>query len=189
MKEFDEKQAIDVIRTMILQSQKKYRDGADHFLVWGWFIVAAALLHYANIRFKLGVPAGYIWVPAIGVPLVVAIVKEVKSGTKHQATSFVEYCLGGLWSGSMGPTIVMIMLGLTYGWVIIYPAFIAVFAWGTCTSGVILKFKPLIIGGVSAFVLAILAVFITTAEILLILALAIIITHIIPGYLLKRQEK
>lgn len=188
-KEFDEKQAIDVIRKMILQSQKKYGRGANHFIIWGWFIVVAALFHYANISLKWEIAPAYIWFPAIGVPLLVAIVLGLKSGVKHKATSFVEYSLSGLWSSSMGISIVLVLLGFTYGWVMVYPAFIAFFAWGTCATGVILKFKPLIIGGVFAFLLAISAVYVTTAEILLIMALAVTITYIVPGYLLKRQEK
>lgn len=188
-KAFDEKQAMEVIRTMILQSQKQYGRGAYHFIVWGWFIVVAALVHYANISLSWGISAAYIWFPAIGLPLLVAIVQGLKSGSKQKTTSFVAYCLSGLWASSMGISIVMVLLGLTYGWVQVYPAFIAFFAWGTCTTGIILKFKPLIIGGVAAFLLAVSAVFVSSAEILLIFALAITITYIVPGYLLKRQEK
>ncbi|MGF1585544.1 MAG: hypothetical protein ACFCUM_09505 [Bacteroidales bacterium] len=187
--EFDEKQAIDVIRSMILHSQKKYGKGADHFIVWGWCIVTAAVLTYMNFLLKLGISPGFIWFPAIGLPLVIAILKGVKSPTKNQRRSFIEYSLSGIWLGSNGVWLVMVLLGFTYGWVMIYPAFIAFFAWGTFTTGVILKFKPLIIGGFSAFILAIAAVFVTTAEILLIMALAITITYIIPGYMLKKQER
>jgi hypothetical protein len=63
---------------------------------------------------------------------------------------------------------------------------------GTFISGGILKFKPLVFGGIASFVLVALTVFIPALSesfngALLMLAASIIVSYLIPGYMLKRS--
>jgi hypothetical protein len=59
----------------------------------------------------------------------------------------------------------------------------------TFLSGVILKFKPLMVGAVCCWTLAIISPFINVQYQLLLIAGAVIAAWIIPGYLLKRKFK
>jgi hypothetical protein len=59
----------------------------------------------------------------------------------------------------------------------------------TFLSGIILKFKPLVIGGISCWLLAVVSVFIPMEYQLLCIAAAVIFAWIIPGYLLKANFK
>jgi hypothetical protein len=69
----------------------------------------------------------------------------------------------------------------------IIPFIILLYGIGTYVTGKIINFKPLIIGGISCFVLAICITFINNENRLLILAFALLVSYIIPGILLKRQ--
>ena len=71
----------------------------------------------------------------------------------------------------------------------IYPFFIILYALGTFVSGTILKFRPLIIGGLIAWVLAIVAVFLEYDYQILMAAAAIPISYIIPAYLIQGRRK
>jgi hypothetical protein len=71
----------------------------------------------------------------------------------------------------------------------VYPFFIILYALGTFVSGNILKFKPLIIGGILAWGLAIVAVFLEYDYQMLAAAGAILVSYIIPAYLLPGKRK
>jgi hypothetical protein len=59
----------------------------------------------------------------------------------------------------------------------------------TFLSGVILRFKPLRIGGIACWLLAIAAMFTDYQYQLLLLALAVIAAWIIPGFILRAKFK
>ena len=66
---------------------------------------------------------------------------------------------------------------------------IALYGLGTFASGGIIKFKPLIIGGIASWVIAVISLFIAPEYTLLSISVSIIIAYLIPGYMLKSKEK
>jgi hypothetical protein len=56
-------------------------------------------------------------------------------------------------------------------------------------SGVVIKFKPLIIGGIGCWLLSIGTLFISYDYQLLMLSAAMVVAWIIPGYLLRAKYK
>ena len=59
----------------------------------------------------------------------------------------------------------------------------------TTTSGLLIKFRPLIIGGMSFFIFSIATTFVSNEYIALIVGAAIICGYLIPGYLLKSAKE
>jgi len=59
---------------------------------------------------------------------------------------------------------------------------------GTYISGTMLRFKPLIIGGVWLWVVAIVAFSVSVQDQYLVAGIGLVIGYLIPSYLLKRQE-
>jgi len=72
---------------------------------------------------------------------------------------------------------------------LIDPMLLVLYGMPTFLSGIILKFKPLIIGAVCCWVLAVISPFIDIEYQLLLIACAVIVAWIIPGYLLKQKFK
>jgi hypothetical protein len=70
------------------------------------------------------------------------------------------------------------------GWINAWPFFILFYGLGTFVSGKILKFAPLVIGGVFNWLLAIASIYVDFDYQLLIAAAAILTSYIIPGHLL-----
>jgi uncharacterized membrane protein YgaE (UPF0421/DUF939 family) len=58
----------------------------------------------------------------------------------------------------------------------------------TTTSGLLIKYRPVILGGMAFFVFSIAATFITNEYISLIVFGAIICGYLIPGYFLKSAK-
>jgi low temperature requirement protein LtrA len=70
---------------------------------------------------------------------------------------------------------------------LVNPFFLMLYGIPTFLSGIILKFRPLIIGGIACWVLSVVATFIPYNYQLLLLSVAMLVAWIIPGYALKSK--
>ena len=85
-----------------------------------------------------------------------------------------------LWMG-IGISFFVLSLVITNtpgGWLIAYPFFILFYGLGTFISGMFLKFRPLVIG-----------VFLPYDYQILIAAIAILTSYIIPGHIIQSNRK
>ena len=96
-----------------------------------------------------------------------------------------------LWWGFCFTLLVVLVMASfqKLSWSSTYAFIIALYGLGTFVSGGILKFKPLIIGGIISWIMSVLALFVEPINILLVMALSIVIAYLIPGYMLKFKEK
>ncbi len=186
---FNEQQGLEVIREMISSSRQNFSESAAHFLIWGWSIVIAALIQYIVILLESGFNTLYTWFGAIGIAAILAIYTGYRQEKKSQATTYVDRLMGALWGGSGGVFVILGMIGFMHSWVVIYPLIIAVYAWGVLVSGALLKFRPMIIGGIASFFIAGIAVFTMNVHILLLLIASLVVSYLIPAYMLKYQRK
>lgn len=184
---FDEKQSMDVIRQMISNAQYNISESAVYFIVWGTLITVAAIAQYVLIITSTYFNYLYMWGFAIGLGIAFTIYKSISGSENKQRKTFADQAISGLWTGSSGMFILITLIGVTHNWLLVYPVFMAVYGWGCFASGYILKFKPLILGGIAAFLCAFAAVFVQNEAILLILAASLISSFIIPGVMLKKS--
>ncbi|MCK9400924.1 MAG: hypothetical protein M0Q51_13160 [Bacteroidales bacterium] len=103
----------------------------------------------------------------------------------HLDTAFIY-----LWYGFFFTLMVILAfsIGGKISWEISNALIISMYGLGTFVSGGILKFKPLIIGGISCWIIALGAFFVPGHYMLLLVSLSIIIAYLIPGYLLRRAH-
>jgi hypothetical protein len=69
----------------------------------------------------------------------------------------------------------------------VYPMVLVLYGIATFVSGGVLQFRPLVIGGICCWVLAVAAMFLPFEYQLLALAAAVAAAYIVPGYLLSKQ--
>lgn len=188
---FTHQQSLDVIRDMIRHSQQKFSQHAVSFLVWGWAISIAAVITYLYFMFGWGFNLYYVWIPAIGLPSIWAFYAGMKEGRKANAgnRTHIDTCMTALWGGSAGMFAILMLVGVTYNWIVIYPLLIAVYGWGVLVSGALINFQPLVWGGISNFFIAGIAVFVQSEAILLLLVAALVCSYLVPGYMLKYSDR
>jgi hypothetical protein len=73
-------------------------------------------------------------------------------------------------------------------WQTTYPLIISLYGLGTFVSGGVLKFKPLIIGGIACWIISIIAFLVPPMTVLLLTALSVVVSYLIPGYMLKARK-
>jgi hypothetical protein len=128
------------------------------------------------------------WVIVIGV--VFSIYRGMKEDKKSKATTYIGDSMKYLWIGMGIAYFVLSMILSKTGWgTTVFPFFILLYGLGTFVSGSIIKFRPLVIGGIMAWGLAIGAVYAEYDYQMLFGAAAILVSYIIPAYLLRSKNK
>ena len=188
-KEFSTNDRIALIEEMINKAKSNFSDDSFLYLLWGWVIFICSVGHFILLKTGLLKYPEYIWV-LTWIAVLVQIFYIFKVNKKKRIKTYTDEIIGYLWM-SFGFTMffITIILGYTSNWVALYPLLLFLYGTPTFLSGVIIKFMPLKIGGISCWILAFVAKFTPNIYILLLLALAVIAAWIIPGYLLKIKFK
>ena len=179
-------ESIRIITDMINKTKVNIRQGSFHLLFWGWLRLACSLAEYLLFKFTDYASPWYVWlfvVPGVFVSIIYGYVKGRKSrlytyGDKLYVWTWMAFLFASVVlfviasddMGSVGPFIIT-MAGI--------PTFI---------SGVIIKFKPLIIGAITFWMLAIIAHFAGQEVAPLVVPVAMLTGYLIPGYLLKMKN-
>jgi hypothetical protein len=114
----------------------------------------------------------------------------MKEGKKKEATTYIGDSMKYLWMGMGISYFVLSMILSKMGWETnIFPFFILLYGLGTFISGKLLQFKPLVFGGLSAWALAVTSTFFEYDYQMLFGAAAILVSYIIPAYMLRSKNK
>lgn len=192
-KTFNERDSLAVITEMISKSRHQLSESAFDFMLWGFATLLAATGQLILLQWEQTHPySWYTW----GVAMTLAGIssgiynsgREKKKGYK----SHVDHMMSYLWGAFIVFMLVILLNGPAMGWNVAYTLIIGLYGVGTFCSGGLLKFKPLMIGGVSAWVLAGISTVLNYYSVdfqvtLVLLALSIITSYLIPGYFLKKS--
>jgi Fe2+ transport system protein B len=185
---FSPSESLQLIQSMIDKTKKSLSSDSHYFLLWGWLTFAACtgqfvLKHFVNYEKHYLVW----WVTFIGV--VGTIYFSIRDAKARKVKSYIDEMMMHLWIG-MGITFFIIsMIFGKIGWgTTVFPFFKVLYGLGTFVSGSVIKFKPLIIGGIISWILAVVAVFLSYDYQILMGALAILFSYIIPGHLLRNKK-
>lgn len=185
-KTLSEKESLELISKMIQSAKTTISDDGIHYMVWGWGVMIAALVHF--LLLKTGFQSPWIaW--AILMPLCGVVVMLIgwRQERKARVKTFVEEFLNHLWIAFGVSMIVVLSFMQQIGADRVYPIIIVLYAIGTFVSGGALKFAPLKAGGIICWMLAIVAMRVTFEYQLLLIAASVLLAYIIPGYLLRRK--
>ncbi len=181
-------QSLKIIYEMIETSKSNLKDNSFFFLLWGWLVLSASLIHFV----LLYTPCQYPFLPwpiLMTVGAVISFIAGYRMGKKAKVISHLDKSMIYLWYGFL--IVMVIIIGMTlYGriaWTTTYPLIIALYAFGTFVSGGMLKFRPLITGGIASWFIAVIAFLVPSHYVLLLTALSILIAYLIPGYMLRAK--
>ena len=184
-------QSLDIIGKMINKAKNQFSEDGSMYLLWGWVILFCSIAH-----FILDIVVGYdqpwqIWLATWVVAIYMIFALRMKDRTRKVKT-YTDELLKYVW------LVFVIMMVLNFFllqkfvpsfYLYNYMFILLCYGMPTFLSGVILKFKPLIIGGVICWILSVISGFINFHYHPLLVALAVIIAWIIPGYTLRARFK
>lgn len=187
--QFSPQESLRLIHTMIARTRQNMSDNSIYFLVWGWLTFFACIGQFVLknlIRYEYHYQ---VWLITI-IGIFFSIYQGRKQEKQKRIKTYVDESMSQLWAGMAACFFVLAMILTRMGWgTPVFPFFIMLYGLGTFVSGYMLKFKPLIVGGVAAWCLAIGATFVSYDYQMLFGAAAILVSYIIPAYLLRRRDK
>lgn len=179
-------QSLEIITSMIAQAQGKVQKNVFYFLLWGWVVAIANLGMYTLIQLNYTYP--YVaW--AITIP---AWIFSMYKGFRHSkeagsSSSHFDSISAALWIGYGIVIFTLVGFGAKINYQL-NPVILLFSAVPTCVSGVILRFKPLIIGGILFWIFGIVCFLVPTEFQFIVGAVAIVLGYLVPGYLMKSHQ-
>ena len=178
-------ESLDIITSMIREAKGNMKRNGFYFLLWGWVIIAANLGMY--VLQKIGY-AHYYVVWAITIPAwIISLIRGYRQGKTERNSTHLDTVTMWLWV-AFGITIfTLVGFGSKINFQL-NPVILAISAIPTFLSGVVIRFKPLLLGGISFWIFSIIS-FLTPSETQpLVGAVAVLCGYIVPGSLLKLRE-
>ena len=187
-KQMTHEESLALIQSMINTARNKVAEDGFQFLLWGVLVIIASLANYLLVVSGFAGKAGLVWLimPIVGWPI--SYIYEKRKAKTAQVETLADKSAGYVW----------IAYGITMFFVIFYaiyikaspiPFILLLTGMATFTTGLTLKFRPLVLGGVIFWLTAIVTFFTDPAIHLLLNAVAIALGYIVPGMLLRRQAK
>ena len=186
-----EKESLHIIHDMIQQARANLRDDGFFYLLWGWAVLIGAVVHYLLLALTTFMHPYLVWpVLILGAMIITLVVFRKRHGQATNKTH-LERLIGQVWLGMGAAIFFVIALGILgkMTFTQVYPILIMLYGLATFAAGAVLKYRPLMIGGAICWPLALVASFFAFDLQLLVLALSIVISFLIPGYLLRKSVK
>jgi hypothetical protein len=179
-------QSLDLIASMIRQAKGNVQKSGFYFLLWGWTIVIANLGVYYMLEFTSIENPFLIF--GITIPAaIISMIYGMNQGKKVTAPTVLDSIHMWLWIGFGINCFIMASFGGKTNWQI-NPVIITMCAVPTFISGIMLRFKPLVIGGSLFWVFGIICFMVDPKIQFLVAALAVTVGYLVPGYMLKKSE-
>ncbi|HYC28697.1 MAG TPA: hypothetical protein VEB42_07770 [Chitinophagaceae bacterium] len=190
--EFSPEQSLEVIQTMINTARNKFSENGHLYLLWGWVVFTCSITQFVLMNYVKYEHHYMVWM-LTWAAFIYQLFYLYRHKRREKVRTYADSLIGFVW---MVFVVLMFLFGFMFGretgenyYRLIGPGFLALYGMPTFLSGVIIKFRPLVIGGVSCWILSIISTYVPHDYQLLLLALAMIIAWIIPGYAFRAKYK
>ena len=178
-------ESLKIITEMINRTKVNIRQGSFHLLFWGWLITVCSLSEWLITNLTHYAHPYYVWILVIPGAFVSMIYGAV-TGRKAKVHTYADMLYMWTWIGFLFAAIVLFIVQ-SDRMENITPYILLLAGFPTFLSGFIIKFKPLIAGGICFWVIAILVHFAGPSLALLGTPVAMITGYLIPGYMLRNK--
>jgi len=183
-----EKDSLKLITEMIKAAKGNANQSFFHIIMWGWVISTICIAQFIMIRFSdWGKNSVYIWLLVLPFGIV-SSVYGYKQGRKEKVKTFIDSVYAWVWIAFVISLTLVLIISFR-NVMSITPLVLVTAGTATFLSGQIIKFKPLIWGGLAFWGWSLVAFGLQNELNLIINALAIFTGYLIPGYMLKNKLK
>lgn len=184
------REQLEYIERMIASAKVNMAESSIFYLIWGWLAVLAAIIQLYVLNYTAYYSISWLSWPVLMstagiISWVVARKKNSKKRFKTQVESFMVY----LWMGIIVTLVLVLLMMVKIQASGAYPIVILLYGLGTFVSGSVLKFKPLILGGIACWLLGYLAIYSDFNTQILLIIVALVLSYIVPGHILSAQQK
>ena len=153
-------ESLQIIQKSISNSRRNMREGSFYYLLWGWALILASLANYFLIRYLIGQER---YDDIMLMSLLAWGVFLVAAGLLMGLMTFLSLKVDAY------PT----------------PFILGVTAMATAVSGLMVRFRPLVIGALVFMAAAVISSYLRGTDQLLVFAVAMVLGYLIPGYIIR----
>lgn len=186
-KVLNEKESLELISRMIKNTQNNVKKGEGRpFLIWGYTTVILTLA----VWYMVSTTMNYYWyglwflLPVVGLSLTYQFCRDHTPGVRTYIDRIVNY----VWMvcGGVGFTVSAVSMfdpRLSVLYIVVL-----LMGIGTTLTGLITRYKPLVVAGILSLLLSFLCLFIKGNDQLLIFAAVFVVMMVIPGHILNHYS-
>ncbi|WP_071146995.1 hypothetical protein [Bacteroides ihuae] len=190
-KKLTEKESLELISQMICNTRNRMEDNNGiPFLIWGYSTVVIALSVWYMVTTTHNYYWQWLW---FGIPTVSYVAwfifntNKRKKGNPHVKT-FVDRVIGHVWLVFGITGFLVSMMAIFYRIPILFIILLTM-GMATAITGLIIRFKPVIISGFLGMALSLLCFAVDGADSILVFAVAFVLMMVIPGHILNNASR
>ncbi len=204
-KQLTEKESLALITQMINKAKDTCHDTGVASIMWGALIAICALIKLSELHFDYRLPFDiYLLTIVAVIPQIFISIKEKR---KRKVKTYDDTFMDTLWLG-FGITIFLMIfitnvlfnvmegyknpdghLAVITMYEFISPLFLLLYGMPTFVTGVSMKFKPMILGGILCWVCCIITIYSTVKIDLLLTAFSAVFAWLIPGIIMEKDYR
>ena len=178
-------ESLRIISEMINKTKVNIRQSSFHLIFWGWLIFICSLSEYLLYKFTDFPSSWYVWylvIPGVFVSMIYGFV----NGRKAKVYTYADMLYMWTWIAFLFAAIVLFII-IWKDIENVGPFILTLAAMPAFISGCIIRFRPLIFGGSSFWIFALVAHFAGPSVAPLAMPIAMLTGYLIPGYLLRKK--
>lgn len=189
-KPLNEKESMELITRMIRNTQHRLERGTGiPMLIWGYATVFITILVWAARTFLEDYRFNYLWylIPVIGITGMLIRKKRPKA-----VRTYIDKVVGYIWIvlGGTGFFLSVISFWSVFWTLPILFIVIIIMGMGSTLTGLVIDFKPGVIGGLTGLFISIVQVLFESYDIRMFsFAFAFVVISVIPGHILNHRAK
>lgn len=188
---FSHTESLALIESMINRATNRFNEDGFLYLLWGWVVLLCSVAEFILLRIQY--EKHYLVWMVTWAAVIYQIFFMRRKQRKQVVRTYTDDIVKYVW---LTFVIIMFLAGFLIGAIqgmeyykMIDPLFLVLYGMPTFLSGIILRFKPLVWGGIGCWLLSVLCTVIPVEFHLLLVSAAMIMAWIIPGYLLRLKFK
>jgi len=183
----NEKESLELISKMIQNSQQKIKAGNGvTFLIFGYTTLLISVIVYYLLRTTENNWYNLIWlgIPVIGFVLLYFMKKKEQKYSK----TYIDRVINQIWTVIVVALFFVSFLAGIFRFPVL-AILILLLGIATTLTGLIIKFKPLVIGGVLGMISFVLPFILNGYEQVLIYGICVFVMMVIPGHILNYKGR
>jgi FtsH-binding integral membrane protein len=184
---FSHSESLALIESMINRATNRFNENGFLYLLWGWVVFTCSVAEFFLLRIQYE-KHYLVWTVtwAASIYQIFFLRRKRKMQTVRTYTDdIIKYVwITFIIIMFLAAVLIGVIQGKEY-YKLIDPLFLVIYGMPTFLSGIILRFKPLMWGGIGCWALSVLTTIIPVEYHLLLLSAAMVIAWIVPGYLLR----
>ena len=182
-KQMSGEESLRIITEMINKTKVNISQGSFHLLFWGWLILVCSIADPLLTKFTSYPHPYYVWF--LGIPGgLVSMTYGIIKGRESKVHTYADRLYMWVWMGFLCSFLVLFIIH-SKRLDTISQYILMLVGFPTFISGFIIKFKPLIIGGILFWIIAVIVSFTAPSIAPYGMPVAVITGYLIPGYMLK----